>query len=58
METSNHRRRFRSATGRKPIRLALQGGGSWGAREALFTMAKLEDFVPADHPLRPRALEV
>jgi hypothetical protein len=22
-------------------------------QEALFTMAKLEDFVPADHPLRP-----
>jgi transposase len=22
-------------------------------QESLFTMAKLEDFVPADHPLRP-----
>ena len=31
--------------------------GSDGMQESLFTMAKLEDFVPADHPLRPiRAL--
>jgi transposase len=31
--------------------------GSDGMQEALFTVAKLEDFVPADHPLRPiRAL--
>jgi hypothetical protein len=22
-------------------------------QETLFTMAKLDDFVPADHPLRP-----
>jgi transposase len=27
--------------------------GSDGMQEALFTVAKLEDFVPADHPLRP-----
>jgi len=27
--------------------------GSDGMQESLFTMAKLEDFVPADHPLRP-----
>jgi len=27
--------------------------GDDGVQEALFTMAKLEDFVPADHPLRP-----
>ena len=27
--------------------------GSDGMQETLFTMAKLEDFVPADHPLRP-----
>lgn len=26
--------------------------GSDGMQEALFTVAKLEDFVPADHPLR------
>jgi transposase len=26
--------------------------GSDGMQEALFTLAKLEDFVPADHPLR------
>jgi transposase len=31
--------------------------GADGMQEALFTVAKLEDFVPADHPLRPiRAL--
>ena len=31
--------------------------GTDGMQEALFTVAKLEDFVPADHPLRPiRAL--
>lgn len=24
-----------------------------GMQEGLFTVAKLEDFVPADHPLRP-----
>ena len=27
--------------------------GSDGMQEALFTMTKLEDFVPSDHPLRP-----
>jgi len=27
--------------------------GSDGMQESLFTIAKLEDFVPADHPLRP-----
>lgn len=27
--------------------------GADGMQEALFTVAKLEDFVPADHPLRP-----
>ena len=27
--------------------------GSDGMQEGLFTMAKLEDFVPSDHPLRP-----
>ena len=33
----------------------MRGGD--GMQEGLFTMAKLEDFVPADHPLRPvRAL--
>ncbi len=26
--------------------------GSDGMQEALFTVAKLEDFVPSDHPLR------
>lgn len=26
--------------------------GSDGMQEGLFTVAKLEDFVPADHPLR------
>ena len=26
--------------------------GDDGVQEALFTMAKLEDFVPVDHPLR------
>ena len=26
--------------------------GSDGMQEALFTMSKLEDFVPLDHPLR------
>jgi len=26
--------------------------GSDGMQEALFTMSKLEDFVPSDHPLR------
>jgi transposase len=29
-----------------------------GMQEALFTVAKLEDFVPADHPLRPIRLLV
>jgi len=29
----------------------MRGGD--GMQEALFTVAKLEDFVPADHPLRP-----
>ena len=32
--------------------------GSDGVQEALFTVAKLEDFVPADHPLRPIRLLV
>ena len=27
--------------------------GTDGMQESLFTLAKLEDFVPADHPLRP-----
>jgi transposase len=27
--------------------------GADGMQESLFTMSKLEDFVPADHPLRP-----
>jgi len=27
--------------------------GADGMQEGLFTVAKLEDFVPADHPLRP-----
>jgi len=27
--------------------------GTDGLQESLFTVAKLEDFVPADHPLRP-----
>lgn len=27
--------------------------GSEGMQESLFTVAKLEDFVPEDHPLRP-----
>ena len=27
--------------------------GSDGMQESLFTMAKLDDFVPSDHPLRP-----
>jgi len=27
--------------------------GTDGMPESLFTMAKLEDFVPSDHPLRP-----
>ena len=27
--------------------------GTDGMQESLFTMSKLEDFVPADHPLRP-----
>ena len=31
MDTTKHRSRFRSATSRTPISLALQGGGSWGA---------------------------
>lgn len=26
--------------------------GSDGMQEGLFTLAKLDDFVPADHPLR------
>jgi transposase len=29
----------------------MRGGD--GMQETLFTMAKLDDFVPADHPLRP-----
>src|SRR5208282_3695331 len=29
----------------------MRGGD--GMQETLFTVAKLEDFVPADHPLRP-----
>ena len=32
--------------------------GSDGMQEALFTLAKLEDFVPTDHPLRPIRLLV
>jgi transposase len=32
--------------------------GSDGMQEGLFTVAKLEDFVPADHPLRPIRLLV
>jgi transposase len=32
--------------------------GSDGMQEALFTVAKLEDFVPLDHPLRPIRLLV
>ena len=32
--------------------------GSDGMQEALFMVAKLEDFVPADHPLRPIRLLV
>ena len=32
--------------------------GSDGLLEALFTVAKLEDFVPDDHPLRPMRLQV
>ena len=32
--------------------------GRDGMQEALFTVAKLEDFVPADHPLRPIRLLV
>ena len=32
--------------------------GSDGMQEALFTVAKLEDFVPAEHPLRPIRLLV
>lgn len=32
--------------------------GTDGMQEALFTVAKLEDFVPADHPLRPIRLLV
>ena len=32
--------------------------GSDRMREALFTVAKLEDLVPADHPLRPIRLLV
>lgn len=32
--------------------------GSDGMQEALFTVAKLEDFVPGDHPLRPIRLLV
>jgi NTE family protein len=31
MDTTKHRSRFRSATSRTHISLALQGGGSWGA---------------------------
>ena len=31
--------------------------GSDGMQEGLFTLAKLEDFVPADHPLRVRPRE-
>jgi len=29
----------------------MRGGD--GVQEALFTVAKLKDFIPADHPLRP-----
>ncbi len=32
--------------------------GSDGMQESLFTVAKLEDFVPSDHPLRPIRLLV
>ena len=32
--------------------------GSDAMQESLFMMAKLEDFVPADHPLRPIRLLV
>src|SRR5712691_4559705 len=32
--------------------------GSDGMQEALFTVAKLEDFIPLDHPLRPIRLLV
>ena len=32
--------------------------GSDGMQEALFTVAKLDDFVPSDHPLRPIRLLV
>jgi len=32
--------------------------GADGMQESLFTVAKLEDFVPADHPLRPIRLLV
>jgi transposase len=32
--------------------------GTDGMQEALFTVSKLEDFVPADHPLRPIRLLV
>ena len=31
----------------------MQMRGSDGMQETLFTVAKLNDFVPADHPLRP-----
>lgn len=45
------------------VRVSNHGGvmrmrGSDGMQEALFTLAKLEDFVPADHPLRPIRLLV
>lgn len=32
--------------------------GEDGLQESLFTFAKLEDFVPAEHPLRPIRLLV
>jgi hypothetical protein len=32
--------------------------GADGMQEVLFTVAKLEDFVPPDHPLRPIRLLV
>jgi hypothetical protein len=32
--------------------------GSDGMQEALFIVAKLEDFVPADHPLRAMLIQV
>ena len=32
--------------------------GSNGTQEALFTVSKLEDFVPTDHPLRTLLIQV